>query len=160
MCWVGYRTKLGSKQFRKKAEEDIPVFKVCLKDIWNNESNLAYAYYYQKKYEVGKTYTECVRLVRTHGNHPIYKIKEGLHCYSDKCNLEAINDCLLVKFNKTAIDYHPSGDKLVRLDCIIPKGTRYYINDTGEIVTTKIIVKGVNDIEVKSLKQNNHYDYG
>ena len=54
----------------------------------------------------------------------------------------------LMEFEE-AITYalNPSANMLVITECIIPEGSRYYINDGGEVVSNKIIISGFRDFE-------------
>ena len=54
----------------------------------------------------------------------------------------------LMEFEE-AITYalNPSANMLVITECIIPEGSRYYINDGGEVVSDKIIISGFRDFE-------------
>lgn len=123
------------------------VFKIVLV---NKETNEIRSYFQGKVYEVGKEYSEeqGIRISFIDG---VMKIDKGLHCYSrylttDTRNMVSflavdvkLNDGSYV--NYYALNY--AKHELGKLECIIPKDTTYYLNEKGEIVTDKIIVKEV-----------------
>ena len=85
----------------------------------------------------------------------VWKIDEGIHCYNfdrvvvEKSTSESGKRLIAkVPFATDAYGQHYLctyyGDDLhfeaVLLECIIPKGTTYYENNQGEIVTEKLIL--------------------
>lgn len=132
MCWFG---KIGQKQI---AQEDTRVLKVLrVKD------DKYYAYWFPFEYEFGKLYetelgVKCKDYV---------EIAEGFHCYSNLLGVvKKENRCTIqiMDYSGAKLDwYRGTFYKLVLVACTIPKGSEYYINDYGKIVSNKIIINQV-----------------
>lgn len=122
MCWSSFHP------IKKVAEKDIIVYKVL------NVSGKSY--YKGFCYEKGKLYSLNKQLKITNLNY----IKEGFHSYS-----EGSSFCWNIFFN-TLIVKSPSGliyenyPKGILVRCVVPKGSEYYVNKLGEVVSNKIIV--------------------
>lgn len=129
MCWVTKEVSIKSKV----AEEDIPVFKIVKKDLQ--------AYYQEFQYSIGEVF-------KTEMSVPMYSplklgyINEGFHSYSSKkCDIEAIErykftePYISVFYGKYRLDSYM--DACI-LECVIPKGSIYYLNHKGEYVSNKI----------------------
>jgi hypothetical protein len=100
-------------------------------------------------YDLGKTYCEDIRLYKTLWNE--WAIDKGLHCFSKatlfsykKNPCSALNKMyMLVDTGHGIVTYDDDATGLYRqvvVKCIIPKGSAYYENYRGEIVTEKIII--------------------
>lgn len=139
MCWFSNKYKVPNI-----AEEDIIVYKVMLlRDGYRNE---LISFYYSKRYVIGKEYIEETETVE-----PVYlyhySINKGFHSYSleKTTEKECYNYCqiwsgtTLLDYVNLGIDVH-YGETLVAVECIIPKGSTYYENDLGEIVSDRIII--------------------
>lgn len=139
MCWLSDEYKAPNI-----ADEDIIVYKVMLlREGYRNE--LA-SFYYGKRYVIGKEYIEETETVE-----PVYlyhySINKGFHSYSleKTTEKECYNHCqiwsgtTLLDYVNLGIDVH-YGETLVAVKCIIPKGSTYYENDLGEIVSDRIII--------------------
>lgn len=127
MCWKSY--KYSDKKCRI-AETDIRTFKIL-----RLKKHTLSAYYQNYDYIIGKI--NSVNSLELIGN----EIFEGFHSY----NLN--NDCLSVVGGIVVqakeggfIDYYSRIDHIVKVECIIPKGSEYYENSFGEIVSNKLIV--------------------
>jgi hypothetical protein len=134
MCWVGYIKD------RKCALEDITVYKILeeTNNLGDDFTGL-FSPVRGMKYEIGKTYTPNLRI------KPFYNyvcdecsISIGLHCYSEDNKIIVSNDgdITVIGGSRYAAHGHTIIPIIVR--CIIPKGTIYYINSSGEIVTEKL----------------------
>lgn len=75
------------------------------------------------RYKPGKVYHAKLGITLT--NYSLI-IDEGLHCYSNIADAAMCADSFLI------------AGPIVIAPAIIPKGTRYYINETREIVTEKL----------------------
>ena len=155
MCWFGYITD------RHVAKEDMKVFKMLYREpdsFKNFDKDFVRTYkppYYTGAYKLGEMrevnglgifptpkpydwyWSECEKLKK-------YKIEEGLHCYSlDKC--KCVWDApygRIINGMKGMIQHYPREDfkgVLRKVLCVIPKGTVYWENQYGEIVTEKLI---------------------
>ncbi len=137
MCWV---TK---KQCELKiAEGDIPVIKIMREDLRS--------VYECFLYELGKKYTTelgpvleslCIGAPQ----EDFYVIHKGFHSYSVGCiiSTEIVSDSFLacakkfttVEYNRELLDFLPD---VIEVNCIIPKGSKYYVNERGEYVSDSI----------------------
>lgn len=144
MCWVG-------EPFEKVADKDIKVYKVVRATHFTNKQGRdevqAEAWYRRdtvyfpgKRYHLGKKISPR----RTRNFCECY-IEEGFHSYS------AENTRITYSFhygwlkvdsrNKFCLDvYHYLPSVLI---CIIPKGTTYYENDRGEIVSEELVTQNI-----------------
>lgn len=137
MCW---NTKKPA--VLKMAEKDRAVFKVVEQIDEKLLSN-----YRKFPYEIGKLYE--TRIGDRKAAFGRLRIEEGFHSYSNKCKWEplyafpdtvyrvAFGNLSLAIFDLSVIHKH------VRVSCIIPKGSLYYENEYGEIVSDKIIIKEI-----------------
>jgi len=158
MCWFGYITD------RHVVKEDMKVFKMLYReeDSWKNfDKDFVRTYkppFYGGIYKLGE-----MREVNGLGIFPTpnlydyseyekpkkYKIEEGLHCYSlEKCKRtwDALHVKIINKSNLFAKEiilqtYPREGYNIIvkTVLCIIPKGTVYWENQYGEIVTEKLV---------------------
>lgn len=168
MCWK--TKKLPEK---KVATEDISIIKVVAK---NEDSDVIVPYYMlgTYKYKLGEEYKTRIGLIGEHITYreemPVYFIEKGFHSYSkDMCSYSKDKDafgkeyiaitkpnleCAMFgtrihnELDKTSInkfglfkEYEP-----VVVSGYVPKGSEYYLNEEGEIVSDKIVLKEVMDI--------------
>ncbi len=129
MCWKCSRAGL------KVAEKDIPVFKILFK--WTDD--FLEAYYNEFYYCTGIEYSGELDVAREFPGH-YYIVDRGFHSYSPKCVITATRDTILITWGMETLDYFDRNCNLVRADCIIPKGSKYYVNDRGEYVSDHIKV--------------------
>ena len=150
MCW-------NSKDvIAKIADNDIECFKIVLQD----GSNTIYSYYQEFKYELNKLYKTELNFIK-HRSLGYTSILQGFHSYSNelKYDITYYNLIPLIKvFNdKTdntfqAYMVHSTLSnknilaKSVIANCIIPKGSTYYVNEHGEIVSNQIIIKSIKEL--------------
>lgn len=106
--------------------------------------------YFSKKYEIGKEYVEDIEMESPNNLRCYYSIRKGFHSYStEKTYLNERDKRWLVwsKFDDIAIDVInlenvDFDENLVVAECVIPKGSKYYENEYGEIVSDHIIITG------------------
>lgn len=133
MCWRAFKAE------KKIAQKDFNVYKVLMRNV---ENSLLFSPFRHFPYCLGKEYKAEI-----HVEEAIFNtIDEGLHCYSE--------DCMVKEFCKSIIVGNPYGETLegytselyrlgtspVVVKCTIPKGSAYYENINGEIVTEKYIL--------------------
>ena len=144
MCWHGILKN------RKIATEDLKCYKIVIKFNYEpffrpyfrcNDSPMIY--------EVGKTYYGKTCPTKDMEDTDLITIHEGIHCYDlsvhifyrDKYEVNCLLPCGI--FLKLGTFSSRTDCKAVLVECTIPKGTLYYINDKGEIVTEKLIINKV-----------------
>lgn len=127
MCWQVYKNKDIKCHI---AETDIRTFKILLL-----RKHTLHAYYQNYDYTIGKL--NSVNSLELTGNN----VFKGFHSY------DLNNDCLsalggIVVQGKEGgfLDYYSRADHIVKVECTIPKGSEYYENSLGEIVSNKLIV--------------------
>jgi hypothetical protein len=139
MCWNGDNRPIVSKK-------DIPVFKIGLQ---KKSSKKIYSYFQFMEYELGMTYKSNINIIDYDRwfRPDFISILEGLHSYSMDVDVVKYgglyiktvikrngNDKLLERYSINKIDEY----NLVIMDCIVPKGATYYINEDGEVVSNLI----------------------
>ena len=147
MCWIGDNIK-------KIAEEDIKCKKIIDHHI---PSDTYYAFYHEFfEYELGKVYEQKVtpQVLEDYGDDDEFaRINEGFHCYSMDIKMtRTLGGSITVENTKynthTMFPFHINNNfRTVVVQCTIPKGTEYYENNFGEIVTSKLIVE--EEIQIK-----------
>lgn len=144
MCW---NSILQIDKREHIAEEDIPMFKMMMV---NGQTPFRC---YPIKFGIKLATVELFideglngDLVITQGFHSysrqdcFYAIEYGISIYSRNRAKEEKEDgdwCLINRF-----DYTPY-EEIVVLEGIIPKGSCYYKNDNGEMVSDRIVLNGV-----------------
>lgn len=138
MCWqTRYKTKL------KVAEDNIPVTKIV-----RVSSNIIQAYYVPEFiYSIGVVYHSKLDSPYLYGRS--WRVQKGFHSYKPSCTIELYKAfcsddwyCALVVKNLISVisdNYGPLyRDDLGIMSCVIPKGSKYYENEYGEIVSDTI----------------------
>ena len=158
MCWTTFKSiEIIPKTVEKK--EGKKVFKLA---AFNKENNVIRSYFIPKLtfyYKVGKTNEEEIGMVEkgvTNNNayKLQYSINKGLHSYSkEKCRCEETytkNVAVYTKEQHGMLGYYVSHPRryghLVLLECTIPYGAKYYENSEGEIVSNKLRVDKIVDL--------------
>jgi len=131
MCWV-------SKTLKKRiATKDIKTFKVG--DVIDDQLK---SYYQDFFYDFNLLYSTNVEPDYI---HPYFHyILNGFHSYNfKKCKYfkDKFTNMLSVKSSRIVIDKYYSSASVV--ECIVPKGTEYYENEYGEIVSNQIIINKI-----------------
>lgn len=130
MCW---ESKTCNIQI---AKENIPVFKVV-----DNQAGKLYSYYLGFEYTLGVEYTQKLNIIK---EKDLYAINVGFHSYSMK---NAVTYEMVYEGERfIKVNSYPTNSPLdsfwryssVIADCIIPKGSRYCLNEKGEYVSDRI----------------------
>lgn len=130
MCWTTSITPQS-----KLAEEDIPVFKIVGRRLQ--------AYYRVFQYSIGEVFQTEIS-VPMYSPCKVFYIDKGFHSYSNQECKTAITEILSEPIITV---FHVFHSGLYRLDsyidacileCVIPKGSIYYLNHKGEYVSNKI----------------------
>lgn len=148
MCWEGKYKVI-------KAKEDIPCFKICIK-----EHNLPVGYFTNFVYELNKEYKTTIELegypnesylkrffrkLLKNKNDTI-RIGKGFHSYSMKCGTEhSFNTIFVCNKGRCHVGYYEK-NQIVLAKCTIPKGSKYLINCDEEIVSNRIIINSIDKI--------------
>ena len=149
MCWSTYKNK---NKGERTAKEDMLVYKIVKK-----YKEFGYVSYYRGMvYILDKEYSiSNLKAINCPDGKTI--INEGYHSYSaQECNI-CINHNVISVYsknkNKLEEDHYeasiPNSDRTAVVVCVIPKGSIYYKNEHGEIVSDHLIIK--NEIEKESL---------
>ncbi|HMU03848.1 MAG TPA: hypothetical protein PJ990_09500 [Saprospiraceae bacterium] len=107
------------------AEKDITVFKFTARDC---KSSIFCSYYYKYAYEKGIT-QPCINIEPCYFRH-YWHIDEGYHSYKTLRRIRMFNPVLELCNYMVGV-------------FIIPKGSKYYENFGGEIVSESIIYTGL-----------------
>lgn len=137
MCWIS-----KSAPIKLIAEKDIPVFKIVEK---TNQGRNYWSIYYERLYHLGEKVTSKIEI------RDIYKIERGLHSYIPEVKLILCGDYLSIKdLRGWYVDgFSLSLFNLAKMNCIIPKGSEYYVNERGEVVSNQLKVIGFEEINEK-----------
>ena len=165
MCWFGNLKESKGKV----ASEDIFVYKVLnifYSPITKNVSGF-FSPYKNMPYKIGEIYTVNPYLIEPknvatptdiahrYGLHYTptditHRIDYGLHCYNEECMVgkTAFDSLYIDQPNGNFITGYASSHfcSPVLTKCKIPKGTKYYENSRGEIVTEKLETLYVVDV--------------
>lgn len=141
MCWR------SNNPVKKIAEENIHVFK-----IMKNKENELRSIYAQFLYEINKLYSSNIENPIKH-HYKYYDINKGFHSYSIQCKLHITRDkaIYIISIYNDVLDVFPSkinGWNIVKINCIIPEGSEYYLNERGEFVSNKIKVISIENVLV------------
>ena len=141
MCWTGKTTD------KKVAGENLTVYKILFIMTGESKGIISFSPFYGMGYEKNKVYERSIT-PRVFSDYSFgCQIDEGFHCYDGDC---IVKECTerpddLVVITKDSYRHIFSGPTLLRdkglmaaFKCVIPKGTTYYINKDGEIVSEKI----------------------
>lgn len=133
MCWYSRKPVL------KIADVDIKVYKV-MKCVYHS----LYSFYYLKHYELNKEYNLDKNIPLKYNSDGVGKIEEGFHSYIEYECVEkhkSMNQPIYkIKINKF-ISYSTTVPHAICIaECTIPKGSYYYINLMGEVVSNRIII--------------------
>lgn len=163
MCWVGF------KEDRHISKGDVKVFKMVLKEpqSWaclHDENVVQYfSPFYWGTYHIGETtrIEGIIPKIEKRKNcfgddYELYKITEGIHCYSMDCGFEEVSNDIRVYTTKNppgwggkdwslTLNYYRKEDvkrknscTLTMLECTIPVGVVYWENSKGEIVAERL----------------------
>lgn len=160
MCW---QSTILNKQI---AKEDIPVKKICeiyypfgvlhsRDEIFYKSPCHSFVYSFSPAEKVNL-------IVNTHkgskeflSGKTYYTIEAGYHCYNPEINMLFKREpsgyegyeLLTIIYNGIEIGKYV-GRSLVYVDMLIPKGSEYYENEQGEIVSNKLIILQEREFDV------------
>lgn len=148
MCWV------SSQAVKQIAEEDIKVFK-----IGESHRGMFCSMYKDFKYQLNQLYTSHINInidgdidIKFH-DYPAYRFvgSRGFHSYDPSIvHLEISDNNAIPRWavyaRKRRLDFDTCGAIYVKAECVIPKGSAYYENDFGEIISNQIIIKNFEPI--------------
>lgn len=162
MCWIGKESDI------RVSKEDIKVFKVLYtqpKGWRDSERGFIRHYlapYYPKYYYLNFLYTSEIVTIKRLVSAPSSRkdipfggridINRAIHCYSSSCKWDLTCDNLLTVSNLhycRLISHYPlrktERENLVVavVEGIIPAGTEYWENESGEIATSRLILNNV-----------------
>lgn len=139
MCWV---TK--NKKFIKKriAKEDIFVKKLMSKSI---DTKFVESPCFNMVWEFGRCekYREKIAILKEWDldKKLVYVIQQGFHSLSPTCNVKKINQNAVAFYeSKKVFSFFDYNNSFILVDAKIPKGSIYYENEQGEIVSNKLII--------------------
>lgn len=151
MCWT---TENSSYTKIRTAEKDIEVFKIVNLSLnpLDTEEYLFYSVYKHFQYKIGGKYNCEIGEIGEVDR--LFYINEGIHSYSKKVKIIHCNDyiddyytsAICVFHNNIKLDYFYYKPIYVKLKCVIPKGSQYYENEHGEIVSNTIKVISFEEI--------------
>ena len=134
MCWI------GRKNNKQVAKRDFYVYKIGLV-IGNTFTSLFQKYIYRIKKS-----NPIIPLLFIEDNYERIKIEDGYHSYKEIaiefCQNPYLRDIYLGDVINGFVDDLSQYSPLYLGTFIIPKGSKYYINNRGEIVSSNIIYKG------------------
>ncbi len=136
MCWTTFESPE-----RLIAEEDIPIFKVCVEASEITDHAAVYSYFKQYPYKLDKVYKLDRRLsLDLRLKARAVDIYYGYHSYLEtECSFEKYP-----VFDQWAVMYKDSRylcayeHFAVKVSGYIPKGSEYYVNEQGECVSNSI----------------------
>lgn len=152
MCYNAFTEKARTKRI---AGEDIKVYKICV-----NTDHMIVSYFRKHIYipleitpEISITFIEELGFnYVTDGYHSYKSCKWHPHLFKDKGLAVVVEDTFKTYYYKSPI---------VIAEFIVPKGTIYYENTNGEIVSNQIMFTGIiykpvisDDGNVESVKMN------
>lgn len=140
MCWRAFKAE------KKIAQKDFNVYKVLMTKEKDSILISPFRYF---PYCLGKEYKAEIHVEEAIFHYEKDTIDEGLHCYSEECMVKEFCKSIAVGNHYGAllecytIGFYSSRAFPVVVKCTIPKGTAYYENGNGEIVTEKYILNKV-----------------
>ena len=156
MCWFSGSKKLS--KYRRIARKDVLVRKLVRV---SENPNKVVSYFTEFEYELGKTYyDEELSILNGYGSCHYAGIFVGFNSYSTECKITRKEQTTVSgDKKKDEIEvYSPDGgdlveyyelDNLLMIDCVIPKGATYYVNELGEYVSESIKPIRIIDAEEK-----------
>lgn len=121
----------------KKAKEDIVVYKIVSRNIWDNTCFIPAFVSKKIKYKLEKTYKSRLSCSWKYFNHSLFKFKslftinrelstkKGLYSYGDPKSARLLN-------------YLNVFPRSVLIKCIIPKGSTYFKTKDGVYISNKL----------------------
>lgn len=128
MCWITYVRSLAEPHY---AETDMKVCKIVrLRRKWFGRTVFEAPFYGSGfKYKLNKVYYQEImdvfRLITGEDKFQYQTINIGLHCF-------ALNEAA-IRYLAGSWNYN-----LILVKAVIPEGTKYFINEYGEIITERL----------------------
>lgn len=137
MCWMS-----ADMPIKMIAEKDIPVFKIVRKAICGSNYE---SVYHKKVYYRREKATSGIEFYGT------YTIEKGLHSYLPEVKTILDEGLLIISdFNGCYLDgFDTKYSELAKMNCIIPKGSEYYVNERGEVVSNQLKVLSFEDFKTE-----------
>ena len=140
MCWE------SSQAVKQIAEEDIKVFK-----IGKRYEGMFYSMYKGFKYRLNQLYSINICIKAYYHYQSVFVGSRGFHSYDPSIVHLKISKNGIIRWAVYARQRRLDCDTVIAgyviAECVIPKGTTYYENENGEIISEAIIVKQLKPIE-------------
>lgn len=122
MCWVSFKPPV-----KRVAEKDILVYKVVNPSPHKNE---CYSFFFNFLYKFGVIYNTDIKIKYIDNGKDEYMWvgNEGFHSLSNKKAALYESEVYIFKCDTFIVQ------------CIIPKGSDYYINEYDEVISNSIII--------------------
>lgn len=161
MCWSSRNRSI--LECKKVAQEDVPVRKIMMV----SKTGQYLSYFREFIYALNVPYSQPIE-PKSDGIQRWGCKTKGFHSYDVNCRMskrKGERDDIMDVFspnNKLFLEYYSLLHNLVIVDCIIPKGTTYYVNENGEYVSENIIIVKETDtkelgIDIPELVNNRKY---
>lgn len=146
MCW-----KTIYSPVKRVAKSDIKVAKFVV----SNYRCLFYTPYYRQEVAMGEIKTSELGEPHRVGDvdDGFYAITDGLHSYGTNVDIVVQNNRIDIIWNGERLDYWfdtYNDFKVYIVECVIPKGSSYYVNECNEYVSDKLkyvnVVSSTEDI--------------
>lgn len=140
MCWIAYN-RIDARP--SIAKTDIVVYKI----VRIKENKLCpYFYYFDTIYIINKI-NPLINIELEESLEHYACINKGYHSYFTIPKIYKYkfsdDDVIFVNYNtkyKFLRDTYELNDPLCLVECVIPKGTKYYVNHLGECVSEQLII--------------------
>ena len=139
MCWISRINNII-----RVAEEDIECFKIV-----RLNSGKILSYFQEFEYSIDSLYSIKTSLKIYKKDYFGYVITEGFHSYSKSSNINpkaSLGFFIVTSYRNAILEYYSKEIALIA-KCIIPKGSEFIMNEDGEIVSTSIIIKKIEELE-------------
>lgn len=151
MCW---KTKHKELTEPKTATKPLKTFKVCKEYPHPFNPDKVTSFYFNKEYKKDESYTLNGDIQVFYDDFQWsekYRIDYGFHSYDpDKIRTEKDGGTLVFYTTKDdyTLDVYALGSNILyRVECTVPKGSVYYENEYGEIVSDKIRIDSITEID-------------
>lgn len=149
MCWQTYKKE---EMQPKVSENDVNVSKV----VGIDKDGTLTSYWWDFTWELGKEYHSAMNIESLDVSY--LAINTGFHSFNPQKTTFMVdsdtereisflyvycNDNLKMHTWTFGIEYRYKFEKVAVMDCIIPKGSMYYENKDGEIVSDSLIPKEI-----------------
>ena len=168
MCWTKHTSSLPPIPL--VSDGNVKIFKVCKM----RQGNLCGYYYTSFNYILGKEYQTDMDVSYV-ANYKQYIGNQGFHSYdASKCKVnpldfgdifgrvQRVNMEVVKRFEHSLyrIAYYQlkvKDEPAYLIEGYLPKGTQYYVNEYGEIISNKIVLTKI--IPTDSIENSQYYVY-